>query len=376
LALAAGIGIGRFVYTPILPVMVDSLHWRNADAGLVASSNFLGYLIGAIMAARPIALHRQRMWLLVSLLVSAVTTAGMAIDTHIVTFLGLRLVGGAASAFVIVLASTLVLERLSRERRGHLSVLHFAGVGAGIIVSAVGVSALTSMGVGWQGLWIASGAISLVATALVAVLIESRPQSLPSAATSAGERRGRGLPTLIAAYGLFGFGYVITATFLVAIVRTTPEVRSLETWIWILFGLAALPSVALWSWIGSRIGVVLAFVIACLTEAIGVAASVEWVAMSGIFISTIFLGGTFMGITALGLIAARQLSGAHSQRAIALMTASFSVGQMIGPTVAGALSDRLGSLRVPSLMAAGALVVAAGLAFLTAKSAAHREMIR
>jgi predicted MFS family arabinose efflux permease len=300
----------------------------------------------------------------------------MALDTHVVTLAALRFVGGVASAFVIVIASTLVLERLSVPHRGHLSAVHFAGVGAGIIVSAAGVSAMVSVGAGWRTLWIGSGAIALVATSLVALLIGGKTETTRAAATSGRAQPLTGLPFLVVAYGLFGFGYVITATFLVALVRMTPEVRSLETWIWVLFGFSALPSVALWSWVGSRIGLLLTFNLACLAEAIGVAASVEWVTMFGIFISAVLLGGTFMGITAIGLMAARQLSGAHSQRAIGLMTARFAVGQMIGPTVAGVLFDRLGSFRAPSLVAAVALVIAAALALVTSKAAAQQKLIQ
>src|SRR6476620_10458336 len=107
LAMAAAIGIGRFVYTPILPIMHDSLGWSRADAGLVASANFLGYLLGAIASAGQVAAARQRHWLLAALLASAVSTAGMALDHHLATLMVLRLVGGVASAYVIVLASTL-----------------------------------------------------------------------------------------------------------------------------------------------------------------------------------------------------------------------------------------------------------------------------
>jgi len=144
--MAAALGIGRFVYTPILPVMLDALHWSKADAGYVASSNFAGYLAGAMAATRKIPPGRQRPLLLAVLLLSAVTTAGMALDSHLWVFLALRLAGGAASAFVIVLASALVLERLPAAQRGYLPALHFAGVGAGIMVSAALVSAMLAAG--------------------------------------------------------------------------------------------------------------------------------------------------------------------------------------------------------------------------------------
>ena len=208
------------------------------------------------------------------------------------------------------------------------------------MVSAALVSAMLAAGAQWQSLWIGAGLIALLATVLVAVLIPAQAPAPPLRPSPAKVPSVRGLPTLVAAYGLFGFGYVITATFLVTIVRMTPEVHVLEAWIWILFGFAAVPSVAFWSWVGQRLGLMAAFALACLAEAAGVAASVEWPAVAGVSLSAILLGGTFMGITALGLMAARQLSGAQSQGAIGLMTASFASGQMLGPMAAGVLFER------------------------------------
>jgi predicted MFS family arabinose efflux permease len=372
LAMAAALGIGRFVYTPILPVMLDGLHWSKTEAGFVAASNFLGYLIGAVVAARQIRPGRQRWALIVALLISALTTGGMAVPHNLAILMVLRLLGGATSAFVIVLASTLVLARLTGARHRYLSAVHFGGVGAGIMVSAAAVSVLLAFGAGWQALWVGAGVIALLATAFVAVLIPEQQgvQSSPSMPVAAPPQRR--LLMLIVAYGLFGFGYIITATFLVTMVRLSPELRTLEAWIWILFGFAAIPSVALWSWVGDRIGLIKAFVIACLVEAVGIAAGMEWVSASGVCVSTILLGATFMGITALGLMAARQLSGAGAQRAIGLMTASFASGQVVGPAIGGVVFDRFGSLQVAAGMSAVALVAAAGLAVLASSDGTTR----
>src|SRR5581483_155494 len=120
---------------------------------------------------------------------------------------------------------------------------------------------------------------------------------------------------------LFGFGYVVTATFIVTIVRQAPEIRALEPWIWIVVGAGAIPSVPLWTALAARIGVRRAFAVAALIEAIGVAASVEWQSLPGVLLAAVFLGGTFMGLTALGLLAARDLASAAPQQAIARMTA-------------------------------------------------------
>ena len=116
-ALAAALGIGRFVYTPILPVMAEALHLSKSQAGLIASANLLGYLIGALLAATPRLPGSRRFWLLGSLGVSAVTTGTMGLASSMPAFLALRFTGGAASAFVLVLASALVLDRLASAGR-------------------------------------------------------------------------------------------------------------------------------------------------------------------------------------------------------------------------------------------------------------------
>ena len=151
--------------------------------------------------------------------------------------------------------------------------------------------------------------------------------------------------------------------------RLAANVHVLEPWVWIIFGLAAIPSVSDWGWLGERIGIFNAFAVACALEALGVAASVEWVTIPGITVATLLLGGTFMGITALGFVAGRTLAPGNSQQALGRMTASFSLGQIAGPVVAGFLSERLGDFRVASLIAAAALVVAAALAIRTASVA-------
>jgi predicted MFS family arabinose efflux permease len=361
-AMAVGVGVGRFVYTPILPVMAADLGLSAGEVGLIASANFLGYLAGALAAAARLPGSR-RGWLIAALAASAATTGGMAIATSLPAFLAVRFVAGFASAFILVFSSALVLDRLSAAGRGGLSALHFAGVGVGILVSAAVVSALTMAGSGWRWLWLASAAVSLAGALAVGWLVPDSGDRPTAPATAGGRAAGRALSALVAAYGLFGFGYVITATFLVAIVRTSPSIREFEPAVWMLVGLAAAPSVAFWTWSGRRIGVAPAFAAGCLVEAAGVVASVLWLAPAGTALAAAFLGGTFMGITALGLIGARDLSGGDPRRTLALMTAAFGLGQILGPAFAGLVHDRLGSFLVPSLAAAGALVVAAILTF-------------
>jgi MFS family permease len=358
-AMTAAIGIGRFVYTPILPAMLGALGWSKSDAGLVASANLLGYFVGALLAGRPFVIARPRPWLLAALTISAVSTAAMALPSDMVSFVSLRFIGGVASAFAIVCASTLVLERLSASGHGSLSAIQFAGVGFGVMISAIAVSVMLAAGASWRSLWIGTGSLAMLAAVAAALLIPAAKDDGAAMKADAPGAPPPGMGAMVVAYGLFGFGYIIIATFLVAIVRLTNEVRVLEPWVWTLFGLAAIPSVTVWNWLGRRIGILNAFAAACAIEAVGVAISVEWVTIPGICLSALLLGGTFMGITVLGFMAGRMLSAGHPHRAFARMTASFSVGQMIGPTLAGFLSQLLVDFQVAFVIAASALIAAA-----------------
>ena len=357
LAMAAGVGVGRFVYTPILPPMAEALSLSKSQAGLIASANFVGYLAGALLAAMRLAGSR-RAWLLGSLLVNALCLAAMGLTTAMPVFLALRLMAGIVSAFILVLSSALVLERLASSGRSALSAVHFAGVGVGIALSA----ALVPMFAEWRMMWFAGAAVTAIAGIAVAFLIDPDPAPIEVARETTPRTISGKFATLLAAYGLFGFGYVITATFIVAITRGSGAIASLEPYIWLLFGLSAAPSVALWTRLGARWGTLQAFAVACVLEAIGVAAGAVWITPFGIIVSSLLVGGTFMGLTALGLVAARQSGSGDPRGRFALMTAAFGVGQILGPLFAGYVYDHLGGFTVPLLAASLALLAAGVLA--------------
>jgi cyanate permease len=140
--------------------------------------------------------------------------------------------------------------------------------------------------------------------------------------------------------------------------------------VWLVLGLSAIPSVAAWSAVARHVGVLRAFALACLVEAIGVLASVVWLNVAGLLIAAAFLGGTFMGLTALGLVAARSLAPGNARRALAGMTAAFGLGQAIGPIAAGYGFDLTGSFLLPSLIAAFGLCIAMTLALNVSRAAA------
>ncbi|SUB00223.1 putative MFS family transporter protein [Pannonibacter phragmitetus] len=368
LSLAAAMGIGRFVYTPVLPFMIAQVPLSKADGGLIASANFLGYLLGALAASSGSLPGGRRVWFLGSLIASSALSFAMAWTDSVPAFMLLRFLAGLASAFAFVFSATLILDRLAQAGRPGLSALYFSGVGAGIAGSALIVSGLAAMGADWQGLWTGCGVISLALTAIIAWMVPGAPDTAPAAPAKTGPRRlPAGLPQLIAAYGLFGIGYVVTATFIAVIARSDPALATAEPYLWLIVGLAAAPSIFIWNRIAARTGVPRAYALACVIEACGVALSVTAAGPAGILLAAFLLGATFMGITALGLIEARRLSTGDPRRTIALMTASFGLGQMLGPSLAGFAAGSTGSFALPSAGAALCLLLAAGLVLIPAR---------
>ncbi|MTH97959.1 YbfB/YjiJ family MFS transporter [Roseibium sp. RKSG952] len=360
-------GIGRFVYTPILPDMISGVPLSPAAAGAIASANFLGYLVGALAGATGWLKGAPRLWFLTGLALSTLTTAAIGLFGSVAAFVVLRFAGGAASALVLVFSSALVLDRLQQIGRPRLSALHFAGVGTGIAFSATLIGTLHSQSASWQQLWFASGAASLVLMGLAWLCVPGvrSPKTTPHASNEPAPHLAwsPALIRLVIAYGLFGFGYVITATFISVIAADNPHMSGTGQLVWLIVGLAAAPSIFLWNRVTEACGSAAAFSVACLLEALGVALTVSGLGPAAIAIGAALLGGTFMGLTALGLTRVRLITENDPTRMLALMTASFGLGQMAGPSVAGALRQASGSYTFASLIAAAALLAAAALVF-------------
>ena len=290
IAMAVAMGIGRFVYTPILPGMMDELRLSAADAGLIASANYLGYLVGAVMAAGDWAQGRERSLMLAGLGASAVLAGMMGLTESLGPFLAIRFMAGLASAFVMVFLASIVFSHLAIGRRNDLQALHFGGVGVGIALSSAMMFVLVVMAADWKAGWFWSSALSVVGFIAVAFLIDRGPVVTGPAGPEPNLPASRPLAKIIIAYGLFGFGYIVTATFLVAIVRQGDVGRQFEAIVWLVTGLAVIPSVFFWNRIAARFGITATYVAGCFVEAVGVAASVSMGGIAGPLLGGFLLG--------------------------------------------------------------------------------------
>jgi len=359
LAMAIGMGIGRFAYTPILPGMMEGLGLTASDAGLIASANYVGYLIGAILAGGGWGQGRERSMAYLGTGGTAVLTAAMGFTDAIPAFLLIRFLAGVASAFMMIFLSTIIFNQLARTQQPGLQSLHFGGVGLGITVSAVLTAAVFLLGLDWQMNWFAAAGVSAIAFIGVVCLMGVDDYAPPSQAHREPPLVwNASLAKISLAYAIFGAGYIVTATFLIAIVRQSEGGFVVESCVWLAAGLAGAPSVWLWSLVARRLGLAMAFGIGCMVEAVGVVASVSIGGYGAQILAGALLGGTFIAVTAIGLQIGRAVAGEAPRRALAIMTAAFGVGQITGPLLAGIAADLTGSFFAPSIGAAVALMIA------------------
>jgi MFS family permease len=364
MAMAAAMGFGRFFYTPILPGMMGGIPLSAADAGYIAAGNFAGYLAGAILSAYGWAAGRERLVALGGLGATAVLLALMAVSTSVPAFIAIRFLAGLASALAMIFTSSIVLPRAAN--RPMVSVLHFGGVGAGIALSSALVLLVNSIAGdgahGWRANWLAGAVIVVVVWLLVSRILPREP--LGMARTVEPPLAWRlPLVLLTTSYGLFGFGYVITATFLVTIARQGAAGPIVEFLAWFVTGCAAAVSLLAWQPAIRRIGLARTYLAALLVLAVGVIGSVGLPPVAGALVGGLLLGATFMVVTAFGLQLGRNLAPESPRRAFAFMTAAFGTGQILGPLVAGWLAQWSGSFTAPTLAAAGVVMVCVLLVF-------------
>lgn len=349
LIIACAMGIGRFAYTPLLPLMVAEFSWDFAAAGDVASANFLGYMVGAILAPRLANSPQVRLWVAFSLMASVLTTYLGAEATTFAQWLAVRFLSGVASAFCLVTVTTHLIYQLTADGRERLGNVHFAGVGVGILacMAAVYMDGDTS------AQWARLGGLAAVLMAIAWMLLSRGAWQTPDPVAAPQDGAGfRGLARLIAGYGFFGFGYVVAATFLVAMAESTAQDGFRTGDVWLIVGLAVLPSVYLWQTVANRVGILHALRAAYVVESAGLLLAGVSDDFLGLALASAILGGTFAAITALGISAARSAAAHRVAFAVSAMTVSFALGQLLGPAFAGRMADYSGGFFWPSLAAA------------------------
>jgi len=353
-ALAAGMGIGRFAFTPILPLMQAEGTLTLAGGGWLAAANYAGYLAGALTST----LVPGSLAVRAGLAGVALCTLLMGLDAHLASWIALRAAAGVASAWVLIHVSAWSLERLAPLQRPALSGAVYAGVGAGAALAGAVCLAALHLHRSADAAWIALG---LIALAVAALLWPAFAGKARSAARPSPFKWDRTSFLLVACYSVFGFGYIIPATFIPAFARESLGDPALYGWAWPVFGAAAAVSTVAVAPLVRRLGDRGVWIAGHLVMAAGVAAPLVLAGMAGIVVCALCVGATFVVITMAGLQEGRRLRGMN---VLAAMTAGFAAGQIAGPAFVSLLVHAGGTPGQASAVASALLVVAAAALFL------------
>jgi MFS family permease len=362
IALAAAMGVGRFAFTPLLPLMVrDGLLAPTAGEWL-AGSNYLGYLLGALTASR-IGISAQSL-LRASLLGIAVLTAAMGATHEMPAWMALRFAAGVLSAWALVSTSTWALGRLASAQRPDLAGIAFAGVGVGIAL--VGMFCVVAAGVHSETLWLQLGALAAVAVAAPVLLIDRLPlMSGRNAGSKPGKTASAGSTSLVVCYGAFGFGYILPATFLPLLAREVIDDPHLFGLAWPVFGIAAAAATIVVARYLAHMNRLRVWATGHLAMAVGVVIPTIWLSPIAIAIAALLVGSTFMVVTMIGMQEAQARSPRNPTALLGKMTAAFATGQLAGPLVSAILGT------FPAGHAAGRHLALQAAAFVLASSAAY-----
>ena len=351
-------GIGRFAFTPILPMMQDDAGLSVAQGAWLASANYAGYLIGALWAARRAI--RPEVAIRAALLAIGLATLGMGLAADFASWVALRGLAGIASAWALVHVSSWCLEQLAPLRQPALNGAVFSGVGCGIMVAGGLCLALMSLGADSAHAWLALGILSLAVAVLVwPVLGVDAAAAGPSSAVEEKYRWSADAVRLVLCYGAFGFGYIIPATFVPLMAKQAVQDAAIFGWAWPLFGLTAAASTLIVAPLLRVLGNRRLWILGALAMACGVAGPSVLPGVAGIALAAVLVGGTFMVITMAGMQEARRVAGLHAPVLMAAMTAAFAAGQIIGPLCASYVAGREGGFSVALVLACGLLVLSA-----------------
>ncbi|MET3819434.1 MFS family permease [Burkholderia sp. PvR073] len=379
IGLAVALGVGRFAFTPLLPLMLADGSIGLKAGSWLASANYAGYFVGAVSCAA-VRVAPARM-VRFGLAATVLLTAAMGVGHLLSAWLVVRFVAGVVSAWTFVFVSQWGLRRLTELHAPEWSGVIYAGPGVGIVLTGLIGSALAGhrAAPGWLGFAALSAVLSVAIWRIFGTTPAVAPPAAPArpAATAAAPhdaRRHRAdAAWLVVLYGMPGFGYIITATFLPVIARAAlPAGSPWPDLFWPMFGAALIVGAIAAARLPGHWDNRLLLAAGCATQALGIAAGIVWPNAAGFSVGSALLGLPFTAITLFAMREARRL---HGERAAGLMgyaTASYGVGQILGPLVAAPLTARFGSFSPALWVAAGALLVgAAGFAATAARGRAR-----
>lgn len=358
-SLILALGVARFAYTPLLPLMQQQAGLGLADGGWLAALNYAGYLSGALAASLISDLHLKDRLYRIGMIVAIASTLLMGLTTDLTIWLLSRFVAGLSSAAAMLFGTGLILNWLIRHNHRPELGIHFAGIGLGIAGCSTAVWLMTPA-LDWREQW-------FVFTALACLLAVPALRWLPAPDSSGTTKSGTKLedrpPSTVflrlfmAAYFCAGVGFVVSATFIVAIINQLPGMAGHGTKIFLAIGLGAAPACISWDFIARRSGELSALIIAAILQIVGILLPLAVDGLIPAIFAALLFGSTFVGMVSLVLTMAGRYYPTKPAKMMGKMTISYGVAQVIAPAVTGWLATQFGNYAGGLWLAAGVMTV-------------------
>lgn len=365
ISLAIAMGVGRFAFTPLFPLMVRDGLLDSKSGSLLAASNYLGYLIGALVAA-PLRVKSTSL-LVLGLVGTVAVTAAVGWTSSVPSWTILRFIAGVLSAWTLVATSAWGLGWLASSGRPHLAGVIFAGVGLGIAAAGLFCLIVAGSEVSSLTMWVELAFLAAIAAVVPLAVSWRLPLPIVGAGTPSQQGSAHDSPSntggLIVCYTLFGFGYILPATYLPAIARQLVDDPQVFGWAWPLFGIAAALSTVVVSWGLKKANRLNVWAASHLVMAAGVLLPSIFATLASVVTSALLVGGTFMVITMVGMQEARSRVQGNATGVLGRMTAGFAFGQLMGPVASAAIGrftvDHATALDYALTMSAAGLLLSA-----------------
>lgn len=355
-AMLLTVGIARFAYTPMLPLMETQTGMSPFVGGLLATVNYAGYMTGALLASTISDARRRYLVYRIGLVAGVIGTAGMGLTQQTWIWLFLRYIAGVGGASGMLLASGMVLAFLVRHGRRPELGLHFIGLAVGIILSGALVMATTGA-LDWAGQWHVFGTVTLALLIPAWLWMPAPDGATPQRAAGSAKVPHPGAWLLNLSYFCAGVGFVVSATFVVAAAAKVPQLSHIGSFIWVVVGLAAIPATLAWDRLARRIGDVPTLIVAYAVQIVGIILPVLSHSAIAAIGGAILFGGTFMGIVALTLALAGKRNSDNPSAAMARLTLSYGVAQIVAPAVVGRIAETTGNYDIGMIMAGATMAI-------------------
>lgn len=334
LFLAVAMGIGRFSFTPILPFLREANNLTIQDGAWIASGNYFGYLIGALLAGK--VTNNQKRILLLNVWICVLSIFLMSITSTISTWFALRIVSGISGGFIFVITSAMLMDYLADYQLSKWAGYIFSGIGFGIALSGLIVPFIITYS-SWEAAYIGLTIVAILFI-LVTTYLWKDLKAQPHKLIQKKHKVMTGFMKWLAlAYGLEGLGYIITGTFLVDIVYSIPELQAYAGFSWVVVGIGAIPSAPIWMWLMTTYHAIKVLAIAYILQIIGILLPLLYTNVWTVMLSALLFGSTFVGLVSMTTGYGKMLFPTRSASVVSVLTSFYAVGQIMGPIIAGIL---------------------------------------